>query len=477
MKRKFILFLFSLFLMLSLGSVEQVIACTCGRTSTCERYNFAGAVFIGKAIAIEKEMSETFKTESTVFEIKESFSGESKQLIKVRNKSGFSCDVEFEQGKTYLVFARGDKESGFGTGFCSGNLPIEYADEELSNLRKLIDSSEIGKLSGTILEKLEKRNKDENRVPVPNIQVNAREINTGKTYKTFSDKAGRYEISVPAGNYKINLTVPEYAKLEYFDETEIFKVKKRGCAEGFYVLTNNSKITGKIIDSDGKPVSNLRVELLSMDETGKSYLRGMSGETDKTGIFTIEEIPTGKYTLSVNYNSFPQFNSPFPTVFYPKSSNRENAEIFEIGLGQSTGEIVFRLPPRLSEVEIRGEIFWEDGTSAKDVEIMLEDDEFRGVRVGCYLQKVREETFAGNPEVKSAGLSFAGLGCNLKTNESGKFLIEGFSNRKYRIKAETEKTVGGQREKYKVESELFSIAENPVFLKLTLKKKSEKKEN
>ncbi|MGI8641885.1 MAG: carboxypeptidase regulatory-like domain-containing protein [Pyrinomonadaceae bacterium] len=476
MKNKISLFLFSLVLMLSLGNFERVLACICGRASTCERYNFAGVIFVGKAIAIEKETKGTIQTESTIFEIEELFSGENKQQIKVRNKSGFSCDVGFEQGKTYLVFAGGDKKTGFGTGFCSGNLPIEYADEELSNLRKLISSDEKGKLSGTILEKLEKRNKDENRVPVPNIQVNAREIDTGKTYNTFSDKTGRYEISVPAGNYKINLTVPEYAKIEYFNENEIFKVKNRGCAEGFYVLTNNNRITGKLIDSNGKPVSDIRVELLSLDEKEKSYLRGMSGETNDNGIFTIEEIPTGKYTLSVNYNSFPQSNSPFPTVFYPNSSNRENAMIFEIGLGQSIGEIVFRLPSRLTEKEIRGETFWEDGTPAKDVEIMLEDDEFRGFRTGCYMQKVSEESLAGSP-VKSVGYSLIGLGCDLKTNKSGKFLLKGFSSRKYRIRAETEKIINGQKIDYEVESELFTVDENPVPLKLTLKKKSEKKDN
>jgi hypothetical protein len=474
MKHKIFLFIFSLVLTLLLGSFNQVLACMCGRANVCERYNFADAIFVGKAITIEKETKGSFQTESTVFEIEELFSGKKKQQIKVKNKSGFSCDVEFERGKTYLVFAGGDEETGFGTGFCSGNLPIEYAGEELSNLRKLITSNEKGKLSGTILAKLEKGNKDENRVPVPNIQVNALEIATGKIYNTFSDKAGRYEISVPAGSYKINLTVPEYAKLEYFNENEIFKVKERGCAEGFYVLTNNSRIIGKVIDSDGKLVSDLRVELLSIDEKDKSCLRGMSGETNNSGSFTIDEIPTGKYTLSVNYNSFPQSNSPFPTVFYPNASNRESAKIFEIGLGQSIGEIVFRLPPRLTEWEIRGEVFWEGGIPAKDVEIMLEDDEFRGFRTGCHLQKVSEESLAGNSDLKSVGYSLIGLGCNLKTNEFGKFLLKGFSSRKYRIKAETEKIINGQKVEYEAESELFSVDENPVSLKLTLKKKLKK---
>jgi hypothetical protein len=472
MKRKIFLFLFAVGLTLSLGNFEQVLACTCRKVSTCERYNFDSVIFVGKAIAIEKEKKGSFQTESTIFEIKELFSGEKRQQIKVKNKFGFSCDVEFEKDKTYLVFAGGDENDGFGTGFCSGNLPIEYADEELSNLRKLLASNDAAKLSGTILEQFEKRNNEENRVPVPNIQVNIREVDTGKTYSTFSDKTGRYEISVPSGRYKINLTIPEYAKLEYFGEEEIFKLKPRGCAESYYVLSNNSKISGKVVDSDGKPVADLRVELLSTDEK-KSYLGGMSGETDNSGVFSIEKIPTGKYTLSVNYNSFPQPDRPFPTVFYPNSPNRENAKIFEVGLGQSINEIVFRLPPRLTEKEIRGEIVWEDGSPAKDVEIILEDNEFQGFKTGCYLLTTSKKSLGGNPETFAVSLGLRGSGCRLRTDESGKFLIKGFSSRKYRIKAETEKTVDGQKVKYKAGSELFSLDEKPISLKLVLKPKIE----
>jgi len=144
-------------------------------------------------------------------------------------------------------------------------------------------------------------------------------------------------------------------------------------------------------------------------------------------------------------------------------------------LGQSIGEIVFRLPSRLIERVIQGGISWEDGTPAKGVAIMLEDDEFLGFSTGCYMQKVsHKKSHGGNPEVKSVSLSFAGLGCDLKTDESGKFLIKGFSSRKYRIEAETEKIINGQKVEYEAKSELFSVEGRPFSLQLTLKKKLNK---
>ena len=56
MKYKIFLFVFSLSLILFLGCFEQIFACMCGKTSTCERYNFADVIFVGKAIEIEKEL-------------------------------------------------------------------------------------------------------------------------------------------------------------------------------------------------------------------------------------------------------------------------------------------------------------------------------------------------------------------------------------------------------------------------------------
>ncbi len=458
--------------MLSFGSVEQILACTCGKSRTCERYNFASAVFIGKAINIEKESIGGFKTESTIFEIKESFLGKNSPKIKVRNKSGFSCDVEFEKGRTYLIFAGGDQENGFGTGFCSGNLPIEYADEEILNLRNLIASDKIGTLSGTILEELVADDRD-SRKPISDIRVNAREISNRKLYSGFSNAEGRYEIPVPAGKYKIDLTLPKYMESKFFDEKEVLEVKNRGCAEGFYVLINNSKISGKILDVTGKPVSNVKVELISTDEK-KSYDGGKSTDTDKNGIFTMTQVPTGNYTLSINYNSSPSPDSPFPTVFYPASSIRENAMIFEVSKGKSIENLVFQLPLRLKQKEIKGEVLWEDGSPAKNVEIRLEDVEFEGFSTGCYLKEITNESLGRNPETFISSSGFVGSGCDLKTDEFGRFTIKGYASRKYKVFAEVEKKVNKQKVEYEAESNSFTLGEETIFLKLTLKEKLEK---
>lgn len=156
---------FATILAMMLGSALSVYGCTFGRASTCERFNFYTTIFVGKAIGVEKSNKGSFKTETTLFEVKEVLSGENAESIRVQNKSGFSCDAEFTIGEIYLVFAGGDKKSGFGTGFCEGNLPFEFAGEQILELRRLSRSGAEGRVAGTVLAESANRMREE-RAPV-----------------------------------------------------------------------------------------------------------------------------------------------------------------------------------------------------------------------------------------------------------------------------------------------------------------------
>lgn len=441
----------------------------CKQSKTCERYNFSDAIFVGKAIAIEKGKSGHFETESTTFEIQESFSGNQKKQIKVQNKSGFSCDIEFEKDEIYLVFAHKYENGEFGTGFCNGNLPIEFASEEIANLRKILKSNTAGKLFGVVLGELNQKNKADNRTPVPNVTLNIQEIDTKKNYTVVSDKVGRYEIQVKTGTYKITPVVPDSTKLKFSEEDKIYQLKSRGCVEGYFVLANNSKIKGKVIDADGKPIPNLDIELLTASQKEKSFMWGNSSKSDEKGYFEFNDIPIGEYTLSVNFNRIPQTSSAFPETFYPNTETSKNAKIFEVKLGSIFEEIIFRLPTKLVEKQFDGKVFWADGTLAKDVEIMLEDAEFPKIRAGCDLVMTVEKISDSN--AVSASGSFVGLGCDSKTDSSGKFTLSGFVGRNYKVQAEISKKIDGKDVEFVAESTLFSIDKHPTSLKLVLKEK------
>jgi hypothetical protein len=450
MKRK-VLWL-TLFLMFLLGGVERVSACSCVRNiSTCQRYASSAVIFIGKAVEVKQEPrgdNSAFNVESTVFEVEEMFLGQKKERITVRNKSGFSCDTEFERGETYVIFAGGDEKEGYGTGVCSGNTPIADAAEILDDLRALPKPGTGGRLFGRASESLKKR--VEESIPLPGVKIKVQEVGgKRKIYNAVTDEDGNYELIVPAGRYRIVPAIPAYAAFGYIN-ADAFTVRDRGCVEESFSLENKSQISGRVIDADGKPVAGgksltgVRLELFSADLTGKPTLFEEDGYASikEDGTFTINNIPAGKYTLSVNYAMSPGEDNSFPTVFYPGSPVRSGAKIFEVGLGQNIGGIVFRLPPRLAEITVRGAIVFEDGTPAAAVDLHLEDAE--------------------NP-------GFCVNGCVWKTDAEGNFTLKGYATRQYRIKARTRAQINGDAE-YSVESEQFSLDENIQQFKLTLKK-------
>ncbi len=466
--RHSILALIACSLLLFLGSASSLFACTCGKATTCERFNSYETIFIGKAIHVEREEKDSFKTETTVFEIKQIFSGDNAQTIRVKNKSGFSCDVNFAVGETYLIFAGGDKQKGFGTGFCSGNLPLKFASEEISELQKLSGATGDGLLRGTVLEESKKRGAD--RTPLRDVRLEITELSTGRKYNTKTDTGGRYEIAVPPGKYAVKSVAPSNSVHTSLFEVEPMAVRSGGCGEGFFVLVNDSIIKGRLFDAEGKPAPHVRVDLISVEEEN-SYLGGMNGESDPNGYFSIDQVPAGKYTLSVNFSSNPDPERPFPTTFYPAGGDRMHAGILEVGFGTKIHGITWHLPERLIEKPISGNVIWDDGSPAVGAEIRLFDMAFPGFYAGCYMLKKRDQPEDVNSPVRSMSIHSVGSACGLKSDSNGSFRLSGYTGRTYRLSASITKTSDGEKIAYTADSEPLSLSGEQPTIKLILKSK------
>jgi len=458
---------------LFLSSAVSVVACTCRRASTCERFNFGGMIFVGKAISIEQEKkSATWVNEVTVFEISELFSGEKVTSVRITNKvGGFSCSYEFTVGQTYLVFAGGNKTDGYGTGFCSGNLPIEYGAREVAELRQLSKSHGNGRLQGTVLEEFRKRSLEKQRLPLKDAVLNITHTTSGQKFTARTNESGRYEVAVPPGKYRIEPATPAGAVLSIAStDDEQPGVIPGGCFESFFVFSNASSIKGRLVDGDGNPIPNVRVELVSADEKS-SYLGGMSDDSKENGEFSIEKIPAGKYTLSINFNSMPEPDHPFPTTFYPNGRVRTEANVIEFGIGTRITDLMWKLPKRLSEESIGGKVTMEDGTPVANAEIKLFDMAFPGFYAGCHLSEVRLAKPVTESPVVSTSFQLSGSACDLRSDGSGMFKLKAYSERTYRLTASLTKHIGNDKIEYSAESEPFTLTGSLSIPALVLKKK------
>jgi hypothetical protein len=461
------------FVLVILGSATEAIACMCGKASTCERFNWSDAIFVGKAVRVEKDDTGTFKKEFTIFEVQEVFSGKKSDTIRIQNRSGIGCDTSFELGETYLVFAAGYDSGGFGTGFCSGNLSIEDAANEITSLRKLSGAKGDGKLRGLVQKETSKSRDD--RFPLSDIRIEISEIDSGRKFEVMSKDDGRFELSAPPGRYKIKPIVPQgYIMSGVFDSEEATQIRSGGCTESYFVFSNNSRVTGRIFDSEGKPVRYARVELVSVADQKIRYLAGLSDESDPNGDFTIDQIPIGKYTLSINYNSKPEPDSPFPTTFYPSGSNRSDAKVLNVEFGTSIDGLKWRLPERLTEASISGSVVMEDGSAVSGAEIKIFDTAFPGHYAGCGLREVRTTADPSKSPVASTSFKITGPACDLKSSADGRFNLKMYAQRAYRVTARLERTISGKKVEYTAESEPFQLTAS-IGIRLVLTKAKETK--
>lgn len=441
--------IFTILLVVSFGVSEIVLACSCvANISPCQRYGFSDAIFVGKAIGLKKEKARDAKgrenaheLESTIFQVREAVSGVKTQQIIVRNKSGTSCDISFEQGETYLIFANGDAKKGYATGYCSGNTPINSAAEILTALRTLPEAGTGGRLYGNVSESLKKRGNDD-YVAMTGVDIKIQEIEgTRKVYQAATDTEGNYELIVPQGKYKVTPSIPTYARLGLFSEEPVI-VKDRGCVDKNFTVENKSQIKGKVIDGQGKPIAEIYVELVSIDGEKPGAFSDNGGYTDKIGNFSITSIPSGRYTLSINYLTEPDEDRPFPTFFYPNAKKRDEAIVIKVGLGQTISNLILQLPARIAKRKIYGTVVFPDGRPAAGMTVNLQR--------------------------RDSDISFS----YTETDKNGNFVLNGFIGEQYNFGINYYGDEGEKRE-YSVKKSVFMLDENTRPFRLVLEKSKE----
>ena len=248
MKRKFILFLFLLFLTLALGNVERILACSCIPKSPCQKFQNADAVFVGKVVEMRQIQENAF---AVYFEVSESFKGvkigERVKIFSHQNDGG-SCGYRFEESEVSLVFARNNADSasvsGLWTHQCSGNKPIEYAEESLIFLRKFLSENSGTMIVGSIQDMTEKKRRN---VSVEGIRIKALQINSKKVFYGTTNQDGFYEIKVPVGTYQVTPELPDgviFGELDY-KENKPIKVEKLKCNGKFFLILGVTQLKGK----------------------------------------------------------------------------------------------------------------------------------------------------------------------------------------------------------------------------------------
>ena len=149
------------------------------------------------------------------------------------------------------------------------------------------------------------------------------------------------------------------------------KVVERGCAGAGFLLEADTRVGGRVLDAAGQPLSDITVTLRNApsDKWNSNYRR--RGRTGADGGFEFERVPPGGYLLEVTVFNPEGGGEKFLRTFYPGVAAESRAGVVNVAEGEHTRGLELRLPLRVSEYEVEGEVVRPDGRPAPGAAVYL----------------------------------------------------------------------------------------------------------
>jgi protocatechuate 3,4-dioxygenase beta subunit len=216
----------------------------------------------------------------------------------------------------------------------------------------------------------------------------------GVPYGANTDGAGHFLIDdVDPGRYSFSASRNGYVSQQYSPTGNTRQGTTLTLANGqkmkdlVFKLTPQGVISGRILDEDGEPMSNVTVQCMVFGyQRGKKQLMNRNASnTDDRGEFRIHGLSPGKYILSATYQSpdmfmgvadrispaAPASEEGYATTFYPNTTNADNASQLNVTAGAQITGLNMTLA-RVPTVRVKGHV---NGTFAnparRNVMVML----------------------------------------------------------------------------------------------------------
>ena len=289
------------------------------------------------------------------------------------------CEYKFKEGERYLVYAH-LRKPGDGTLWVGYNRtrPLSEAAEDLEFIRGLKNSEAGARVYGFARQN-ERDLKDGNSRVVGPV-ANARIVIAGakQKYEAFTDAEGRFAISgLPSGEYEVKALFPPH--LSSYPAQKI-RVVERGCAEVNFYTEADGGVSGRVIDSQGRPMPKMRLDLALADQD-QTHPNPQTfwAFADEEGRYQFKSIPAGRYHLGIRLNAIRDGDFPFARTYYPAAASPQAATVFELQEGQKIENIDFIMPEPLSSRTITGVVVWPDGrpVAGAGISLMITEYSYR----------------------------------------------------------------------------------------------------
>ena len=355
-------------------------ACSCaGPGLPCEAVWRSDVVFSGRVVSLESRAPGT-ETLGVEFAVIQNLRGPQLRTIVVANSGG--CGYSFKIGESYLVYAK-SFQGTLTTSMCTRTRPLRDAADDLEYAQSLSAATlrSPARLVGRvqIWEPPILVNGDPRpmagkrpRKPVPHVMVTA--TGEGGVFSARTNDGGEFELTgLPLGKYEISPEAPAgyhsvSRAVELFDP--------RGCGQIDLVVKSDGRVTGRVVDSRGRPVPGLPLALVlpvDLDKRGVGTNR-IQAWTTPSGAFELPLVPPGEYVLGTNAIVGVDGRLTFPRAFYPGVIESDAADHVVVSAAERVQLREFGVAETIRLVTVKGTVVDAEGRPVRDASIVLRDD-------------------------------------------------------------------------------------------------------
>lgn len=400
----------SILAVLALVTPSPAGACSCmGPGPACQAAWAVDAVFVGQVTSLDT----VGESRIARMQVLESFRGTVPPVADVHTaKDGGMCGFNFVVGQTYVIYARAS-DGRLTTGICSGTaLLSQTADADLDYLRRSLTATRThGVIQGTAT----RSDPSTDGVVVPPVPFAGARVllsDGGRDREAVTGADGRYAFDVPPGRYELRAEVPDglYAEGLRADGRWTIEVRdERACAQANFAVRADGRITGRIVDARGQPLSGMSVDLLSRRPYISRYMRvGLGVTTAADGSYEFVRVAPGTYVIAVDTLRPDVTGRQREQVYAPGVMAESAARQLTLAASErvSAGDLV--VPAALPLVSLRGVVRQADGLPVAGARVYI-----RG--------ELRPVPWSGGP---------------VTTDAEGRFAVTVMADQRYQLIAE-----------------------------------------
>lgn len=374
MKMTFRLTVLVSFVMLA-GIYNAVGQCSCAYVTPDSKY--VEIIFVGKIMNISEEE----KSRKYEINISEIFKGLNDQKTVYAFDSFYNCNESRSLNKEYLFVAARDNTGRIVIVGCSYSYKNKYQQKQMIEILRWKKSSQ--NQGGIVVGKVVDFVDDEGNSQKPNgVDKVLAESDNGEKYEATIGVDGFYRIeNLRKGRYKVFLEMPNtlttYGDIHDFDNEKSIRYLNLEENEGRiadFSVSINGIISGKVVDSNGKPVSSINVNLLRVEDD--EIEEENSVETSHSGEFLFNGLSEGKYLIRVGaedwYLEPDSLEAIYPTTFYPNKKSLKQAKKIQLNKAQVLNNQNVTLLPMLKKRILKGKVSMPDGQPAVNADVIVQ---------------------------------------------------------------------------------------------------------